>query len=139
MNGSAASGYAQRFNKVVDYIDKHLDEELSVTRLSQVANFSKYQFHRQFCEYAGISVFRYVQLMRLRRASYRLVFSRHTRIIDIALEAGFENPESFSCAFNSAFGQPPLAFQNRPRVGTVERAASNPAKRKETEYGSQYH
>ena len=114
MNESTASAYAERFNKVFDYIDKHLDENLSVERLSQVANFSKYHFHRQFSEYAGINVFRYVQLLRLRRASYRLVFSAQTRIIDIALEAGFENPESFSRAFKQTFGQTPSQFRKKP-------------------------
>jgi AraC family transcriptional regulator len=114
VNGSTANAYAEKFNKVFDYIDKHLDEELSVESLSRVANFSKYHFHRQFSEYAGINVFRYIQLMRLRRASYRLVFSEHTRIIDIALEAGFENPESFSRAFKNMFGQTPSQFRSKP-------------------------
>jgi len=111
---SKASVYAQKFNKVFDYIDKHLGEELSVEQLSQVANFSKYHFHRQFSEYAGITVFRYIRLMRLKRASYRLVFSGHDRIIDIALEAGFENPESFSRAFKNTFGQTPSQFRTSP-------------------------
>jgi len=114
VNESTARAYAEKFNKVFDYIEKHLDEDLSVERLSQVANFSKYHFHRQFSEYAGINVFRYIQLMRLRRASYRLVFSEHTRIIDIALEAGFENPESFSRAFKNMFGQTPSQFRSKP-------------------------
>jgi AraC family transcriptional regulator len=114
MTGSPTNAYAERFNKVFDYIDKHLDGELSVTRLSRVANFSKYHFHRQFCQYAGISVYRYVQLLRLRRASYRLAFSGPTRIIDIALEAGFENPESFSRAFKNTFGQSPSQFRKAP-------------------------
>ena len=114
MTEKRISAYAQRFNKVFDYIDTHLDEDLSVERLGQVANFSKFHFHRQFCEYAGISVSKYVLLMRLRRASYRLVFSSHTRILDIALEAGFENPESFSRAFKHAYGQTPSQFRENP-------------------------
>ena len=114
VNGSTASAYAEKFNRVFDYIDRHLGEELSVERLSQVANFSKYHFHRQFSEYAGITVFRYIRLLRLKRASYRLVFSEGTRIIDIALEAGFENPESFSRAFKNAFGQTPSQFRTSP-------------------------
>ncbi len=114
MNGSTASAYAEKFNRVFDYIDRHLGEEMSVEQLSQVANFSKYHFHRQFSGYAGITVFRYIRLMRLKRASYRLVFSEHTRIIDIALEAGFENPESFSRAFKNAFGQTPSQFRAKP-------------------------
>ena len=112
MNGPAA--YRERFAKVFDYIDAHLGEDLSVERLSQVANFSKFHFHRQFSMYAGISVSRYVQMMRLKRASYRLVFEPHARIIEIALEAGFETPESFSRAFKRDYGQAPSQFRIAP-------------------------
>lgn len=103
--------YQARFAKVFDYIHEHLDEPLSLERLSRVANFSKFHFHRQFSLYAGISATRYIQLMRLRRASYRLAFECETRIIQIALEAGFESPESFSRAFKQAFGQTPTQFR----------------------------
>ena len=111
---SNESAYAARFNRAFDYIDKHLGEGLTVELLSQVANFSKYHFHRQFSEYAGISVFRYVQLMRLKRASYRLVFNKLEKITDIALDAGFENPESFSRAFKNTYGQTPSGFRRSP-------------------------
>lgn len=106
--------YARRINRVLDYIDKHLDEKLSVDRLSGVASFSKFHFHRQFSEYCGISLSRYVQLMRLKRASYRLAFNPRAQIIDIALDAGFENPESFSRAFKNSMGQTPSAFRKKP-------------------------
>lgn len=114
MNESTTDAYAERFGKVFDYIEQHLEGDLSVERLSRVANFSKSHFHRQFSEYAGISVARYVQLMRLKRASYRLVFNVQARIVDIALEAGFETPESFARAFKHAFGQTPSQFRNQP-------------------------
>lgn len=114
VNMSKADEYAARFNKVFDYIDQHLDEALPLERLSQVAHFSKFHFHRQFSDYAGISVSRYVQLMRLRRASYRLAFNPLEKIIAIALDAGFENPESFSRAFKNAFGQTPSEFRREP-------------------------
>jgi len=74
VNGTLENAYAERFDRVLDYIDRHLDEDLSVEQMSRVANFSKFHFHRQFSVYAGISVFRYIQLLRLKRASYRLVF-----------------------------------------------------------------
>lgn len=106
--------YAQRFDRVFDFIDRHLDEPLSVEQLSRVAHFSKFHFHRQFSQYAGIGVLAYVRLLRLRRASYRLVFSRKDRVIDIALDAGFESPEAFSRAFRQAFGQSPSQFRNSP-------------------------
>lgn len=114
VNDATAASYAQRFGRVFDYIHEHLGEDLSVDRLSEVANFSKFHFHRQFSQYAGVSVVRYIQLMRLKRASYRLVFEARTRVIDIALEAGFENPESFSRAFKNTFGQTPSQFRKHP-------------------------
>jgi AraC family transcriptional regulator len=113
-NMSKASAYAARFDRVFDYIDKHLGEVLTVELLSQVANFSRYHFHRQFSEYAGINVFRYIQLMRLKRASYRLAFNKLEKITAIALDAGFENPESFSRAFKNMFGQTPSEFRRNP-------------------------
>lgn len=123
---SNASRYANRFGRVLDHIDRHLDAEmsnsappgagdaLSIDALSTVANFSKFHFHRQFSQFIGISVGRYVQQGRLERAARRLVAHRHERIGDIALAAGFENAESFSRAFKAAFGRTPSAFRVDP-------------------------
>jgi len=133
MNGKTTQAYAERFNRVFDYIDRHLDESLSVDALSQLANFSRFHFQRQFSEYVGLSVTRYIQLLRLRRASYQLAFSDSQRIIDIALEAGFESPESFSRAFKKCFGQTPSQFREQPawqpwneRMQLPERERSTP-------------
>lgn len=132
MTDSRLNSYAQRFRRVFDYIDAHLDDELSIELLSNVANFSKFHFHRQFSDYAGITVTRYVQLMRLRRASYRLVFNPEARITDIAYEADFENAESFSRAFKHTFGQTPSQFRSEPawqlwndHYRTIRRKESN--------------
>ena len=109
--------YAQRFARVLDFIDRHLDEVLAGERLSRVAHFSKFHFQRQFFNYVGISPSRYVQLARLRRASYRLAFNPLERITDIALASGFEHAESFSRAFKAVFGQSPRAFRSNPDWG----------------------
>ncbi|HET7775105.1 MAG TPA: AraC family transcriptional regulator [Azospira sp.] len=108
------SSYTARFDRVLAHIEAHLQEPLTVEQLSQVANFSRFHFHRQFAETIGTSVARYILLLRLRRASYQLVFDRQSKIIDIALEAGFENPESFSRAFRHTFGLSPSQFRRQP-------------------------
>lgn len=109
-----AAAYAARFHRVFDYIDRHLDEPLSVDELSSEANFSRFHFQRQFSEYVGLSVTRYIQLLRLRRASWQLVFREQQQITDIGLEAGFSNAESFSRAFKKCFGQTPSQFREQP-------------------------
>lgn len=107
--------YAARIDAVIDYIGQALDGDLSVQRLSEVAHFSTCHFHRQFTRYTGITVARLVRLLRLRRASMRLAFNPHETITQIALEAGYENPESFSRAFKQAHGQSPSAFRKLPQ------------------------
>lgn len=106
--------YAERFQKVFEYIDRHLDEPISVSQLSDVAHFSTFHFHRQFTQYTGVPVYRYVQLMRLRRASYLLAFDRKEKVVDVALGVGFEAPESFARAFKNTFGQSPTEFREQP-------------------------
>ena len=69
--------------RVHKYIDEHIDADLHVEILSGVAAFSKYHFHRQFTESFGIGVHRYVQLVRLKRASYRLAFRADARAVSI--------------------------------------------------------
>ncbi|HET9953337.1 MAG TPA: AraC family transcriptional regulator [Polyangiaceae bacterium] len=111
---TAADAYRARFRRVLDHIDAQLDAPLSVEDLGAVAAFSKYHFHRQFSAWIGMSVFRYVQLLRLKRASYQLAFREQSRILDIALECGYESNEAFSRAFKRAFALTPSEFRERP-------------------------
>ncbi len=106
--------YLERFLKVLDYIDAHLDEELSVERLSQVACLSKYHFHRWFSALLGVSVSAYMKQLRLKRASFQLAFRHKIKVIDIALTSGYESSEAFSRAFKQMFGQSPSDFRNKP-------------------------
>lgn len=115
MTESAVDTYRSRFRKVLEYIDSHLDDDLSVDLLSNVAAFSKYHFHRQFSELFGISVYKYVQLNRLKRASYQLAFRDRMQIVDISLASGYENHESFSRAFKKSIGQTPSEFREGPQ------------------------
>jgi AraC family transcriptional regulator len=107
--------YDRRIRMVIGYICSHLQDELSVDHLSEVAGFSKYHFHRQFSNYTGFAVADFVRQLRLKRASHQLVFEPQRRIIDIAFEAGFSAPESFSRAFKEAHGQTPSEFRRTPR------------------------
>ncbi len=115
MSSPPADRYLARFRRVFDYVDAHADEDLCVERLSGIAAFSKFHFHRQFSELFGISVYKYVQLVRLKRASYELAFRDASRIVDIALDSGYEGPEAFSRAFKRQTGQSPSEFRKQPQ------------------------
>ncbi|WP_224244723.1 AraC family transcriptional regulator [Hyalangium gracile] len=101
---------------MLEFIDAHLeDEDLCVERLSRVAAFSKFHFHRQFSALFGMGVHEYVQLQRLKRASFLLAFRDQHSIIDVALASGYEGPEAFARAFKRRVGQTPSEFRKQPR------------------------
>ncbi|MDN4503327.1 GyrI-like domain-containing protein [Alteromonadaceae bacterium BrNp21-10] len=114
MSSSLENDLTAKIQKVLAHIDQHLDEPLSIEQLSEIAGLSKYHFHRQFTGVMGISMYKMVQLKRLRRAASQLVF-RQDSIIDIALEAGFDSAEAFSRAFKVQFAQSPSQFRQHPQ------------------------
>lgn len=106
--------YTQKLQLVCDYIQRHLDEDLDVDRLSQIAALSKFHFHRIFAIHIGSNVMKFIQLSRLKRASFQMAFEPDLKIIDIGLQAGFDSPEAFTRAFKRSFDQTPRAFRDKP-------------------------
>jgi AraC family transcriptional regulator len=77
-----------RLRTVREYIDAHLDEDLSLAELARVAGFSVSHFKPLFKRAVGVPVHRYVVEQRVERAR-RLILQGGLSMADIALEAGF--------------------------------------------------
>ncbi|MBD0319148.1 MAG: AraC family transcriptional regulator [Gemmatimonadetes bacterium] len=114
MADRALDSYGARMERVLDHIDRHLDDDLGLAALARVAAFSKYHFHRQFVAAFGITVHRYVQLARMKRASYRLAFRHDANVTAIALDSGYDAADAFARAFRGRVGQVPSAFRRAP-------------------------
>ena len=108
------TNYQSRMQRVLDHIDRHLDDGLDLETVSAVAAFSKFHFHRQFTATFGLSVHRYVQLARLKRASYRLAYRDAQSVTDVAMDAGYDAPDAFARAFRQRFAQSPSSFRKAP-------------------------
>ncbi|MBA3678184.1 MAG: AraC family transcriptional regulator [Sphingosinicella sp.] len=111
---AALQNYHGRMQRVLDHIDRHLDGNLDLDALSSIAAFSKYHFHRQFTATFGLSVHRYVQLARMKRASNRLASSDAQSVTEIAMDAGYYAPDAFARAFRQRLGQSPSSFRKSP-------------------------
>ena len=105
--------YQDRVNRVLDYIAEHLDGELSLTRLSGIACFSPFHFHRIFQAVTGETLNSHVRRVRLERAALLMKTSPRKRITDIALEAGFAGTAEFSRAFKNHFGRTASSWDRR--------------------------
>src|SRR3569623_2958548 len=111
---AALQNYQARLRRVLDHIDRHLDADLDLDSLSGVAAFSKFHFHRQFMATFGLSVHRYVQLARMKRASYLLAYTDAQSVTEIAMDAGYDAPDAFARAFRQRSGQSPSSFRKSP-------------------------
>jgi AraC family transcriptional regulator len=114
MSKAALERYHVRMQRVLEYIDRHLDDDLGLDTLSGVAAFSKHHFHRQFTATFGVSAHRYVRLVRMKRASFRLAFRDGDTVTEIAMDAGYDAPEAFARAFRQCVGLSPSAFRTSP-------------------------
>ncbi|MCO7223686.1 GyrI-like domain-containing protein [Pleionea sp. CnH1-48] len=114
MNRHTSLTYRQRFESILDYIEKHLDDDLSLDTLSSIAGFSRFHIHRQFYAYMGMNLGQYVLGYRLKKASYLLAFRHSLKVIDIAMMVGFDSPESFSRAFKRWTGKTPSQYRKAP-------------------------
>ena len=106
--------YEQRFARVLAYIEAHTEEAVSIDALSAVAAFSRHHFHRQFSGFLGMSAWKYVQFVRMRRASWQLALRPGLSVQDIALATGYDAPEAFTRAFRQFSGQSPSEFRAAP-------------------------
>ncbi|WP_432408953.1 AraC family transcriptional regulator [Wukongibacter sp. M2B1] len=103
--------YISKINKVQDYIEKHLEEDLSVGQLAKIACFSSFHFQRIYRQMTGESLYGYIKRLRLEKASFLLLSNKKKSIQDIALSLGFSNQASFAKAFKGKYGMSASEFR----------------------------
>jgi AraC family transcriptional regulator len=96
--------YIQRINLVIDYITAHLDDDLSLDTLAQIAGFSPFHFHRIFKSVADEPVNQFVGRVRVEQAAKLLRANPALGVLDAALICGYDSASGFSRAFRRRFG-----------------------------------
>lgn len=96
--------------KAIKYIEEHLNDSIGLSEVSKATGYSYYHMTRLFSSVLGESVGRYINRRRLYNASEKLIYTNE-RIINIALECGFETPEAFSRAFKLMFNCSPTNYR----------------------------
>lgn len=113
-----------RIQRTLDHIEAHLREpELCAETAASLASLSPWHFQKVFRALVGDCFKEYVRKRRLSAALDDLRGGER-RIIDLALDYGFESQESFTRAFKRQFGVTPGKARQDPslRVTTRPRA-----------------
>jgi AraC family transcriptional regulator len=104
--------------QAVQFIERHLKEPISVQDVADAAGYSLYHFSRTFNRAIGHSPYDYIIRRRLSESARELLESGK-RIIDIAIEYQFNNPETYTRAFRSMFGAPPNQVRKNKRLSNL--------------------
>ena len=117
--------YTQRINKVVAYINNHLDESLDLKTLSEVAALSEFHFHRVFKALKGETIGAHITRLRL-EATARLLRYTPLPIEEIAFNIGNETPASLSKAFKNQYGITPSEYRTNKDIYIMKKEIINP-------------
>lgn len=100
----------RRLARVVEHIRKNLDTPLAVGTLSRLAQMSQSHFSKLFKLSTGLAPHQFVLQERINR-SKELLRQDDAKIVDVALEVGFENQAHFTTVFGNFVGMTPRQFQ----------------------------
>lgn len=92
--------------KVIDYIEENIGEELEFDLLAEMVNTSKFYFQKVFSILCGCTIGEYIRNRRMTLAGYEVV-DTEVSVLDIALKYGYESHESFTRAFTRFHGITP--------------------------------
>ena len=117
--------YTQRINKVVAYINDHLDESLDLKTLAEVAALSEFHFHRVFKALKGETIGAHISRLRIEAAARLLRYSALS-IEDIAFNIGYEAPAALSKAFKNQYGITPTKYRTNKDIYIMKKEIINP-------------
>ena len=103
----------EAIQKTLDFIEEHIGENIKIEELAETASLSVFYYQRLFSRLVKKPVREYIKLRRLARSS-DVLKNKRNRILDIALEYGFDSHETFTRAFKEAFGITPEQYRESP-------------------------
>jgi AraC-like DNA-binding protein len=117
----------QRFQAVRTcdaYMHAHIDEPISLQNLSDECGFRPRSLINAFEAFTGVSPMMYLKSLRLNgvRKTLRAAGRRRARIIDIAMDWGFEHMGHFAADYRAMFGERPSETPQAPEVASPEPA-----------------
>ena len=99
-----------KLKQAINYIDRHLDENIKIKDVATLIGISQYYFCRLFRESTGISPYRYVIQQRISKAKASIEENRLS-LSDIAIECGFSSQSQMTRHFRKLVGITPKAYR----------------------------
>lgn len=108
------------FNDTIDYIERVLNDEIDEKQVAYLSGYSFAMFSRLFSILTDMTLSEYIRNRRLSEAAI-LLRETDKKIIDIAMNYGYESPDSFTTAFKNIHGYTPSEVRNGKPFKLVSR------------------
>lgn len=99
--------------RMQDYIEAHLNDEITLTDLAKVSLFSPWYSRRLFLTWTKQTPADYIRRLRLSKSALRLRDEK-CRVIDVAMQMGFGSVDGYQRAFYKEFGCNPKEYASNP-------------------------
>lgn len=106
-------GHIEAVQRMQDYIRANLDGAITMADLARAALYSPWYSYRLFVQCLHITPSAYIRRLRLSRSALRLR-DEQVKVVDVALDAGFESADGFQRAFFREFGCNPREYSLQP-------------------------
>ena len=103
---------------VIDYLNEHLTDDLSIDFLAETFYLSRYHLMHAFKEETGYTIGNYLSTKRLLLARDRI--RQGEPITNVCYECGFRNYSTFSRAYKKNFGCSPREQLSRQTTPPAE-------------------
>lgn len=110
--------------KLKAYIDDHLDENISLDRLSELASLSSQYVSKQFKEVLQVSFIDYLTNARMERAC-QLLAGYDLSVNEIAVQAGYNQTKYFCTKFKLKYGVTPMQYRKSFKRTPTEASSDN--------------
>ncbi|WP_053377160.1 AraC family transcriptional regulator [Paenibacillus sp. FJAT-27812] len=121
----------RQINKVMEYIEENLNEQLSLEKLAKVSTYSVYHFQRTFKGIVGETPAGYVKRLRLENAAHLLIYEQQIPVTQVALMSGFSSLSYFTYSFNENFNTSPKKWREGAYLERFPREYYNSKKSKQ--------
>ena len=118
------NNYEARINRVTAYIHEHLDQDLDLQTLADIAAMSPWHWHRVYSAMRGETVAAAVRRLRLQRAANDLA-NGDLPVEAVGRRSGYDNVASFTRAFSDAYGMPPARYRQEGSHSVFNPAQNN--------------
>ncbi|MEM6265781.1 MAG: helix-turn-helix transcriptional regulator [Bacteroidota bacterium] len=98
------------FKKIEDYVFTNISSPISISELAELTGNSVYHFARTFRQTTGETPYQFISRLKINQAK-ELLINTEQKVIEVAMDVGFNDPGHFTRIFKRQLGVTPTEFR----------------------------